>query len=433
MSPEALLTICMFGGLILSMMLGVSLAFAMGGVATIAGLVLYGPEGLMTLAAGVFNYMWMLLLAAVPLFVFMGVALAKSGIAVDLYQAFYLWFGRVRGGLAIGSCVFATALSAMTGNCSASTVTAGLVGIPPMRAKKYNELIMLGTIGCSGTLGILIPPSITLIIIGMTTGQSIGKLFTGGLVAGLIIATAFICYLFIRAYLTPSLCPGMAESASMKDKILSLKSVVLPIFIILAVLGTLFFGVATPTEAASVGAMGVVLSVIIRGEFNMTFIKEVSYSTATITGMVLWIMFGAAGFVSIYSGGGGIYFVQEFMKSMNLSPMALFILMQIVVLILGMFLDPMGIILLCLPVFYPIIRELGIDPIWFGIIFQINLCIGYVTPPFGYNLFYLKSLSPETNMGTIYRSVYPFIVIMLICEVLMILFPKIITYFAYMT
>jgi len=432
MNPEMLLTISMFGGLLLAMMAGVSLAFAMGGVAALVGLVLYGPDMLMILAAGVFNYMWMLLLAAVPLFVFMGVALAKSGIAKDLYSAFYLWFGRVRGGLAIGSCGFASALSAMTGNCSASTVTAGLVGIPPMREKGYNELLMLGTIGSAGTLGILIPPSITLIIIGMTTGQSIGKLFTGGLVAGLIISASFIIYIFIRAYVNPALCPAMIEPVSWKAKFKSLKSVILPLLIILAVLGTLFFGVATPTEAASVGALGVVLSVIVRKEFNMTFIKEVSYSTATITGMVLWIMFGAAGFVAIYSGGGGVAFMQNLMKGINLSPMALFIIMQIIVLILGMFVDPMGIILLCLPIFYPLIVEINLDPIWFGVIFQINLCIGYITPPFGYNLFYLKSLCPEVPMSVIYRSVLPFIVIMVGCMALMVLFPQIITYFAYM-
>lgn len=428
MSPEMILTIGMFGALVLSIMAGVSLAFALGGIGVTSALLLYGPDGFMPIVTGVFNYMWMLLLAAVPLFVFIGVALSKSNIAKDMYEAFYLWSGALRGGLAIGSCGFATALSAMTGNCSASTVTAGLVGMPPMRQKGYKEFIIFGTIGSAGSLGILIPPSITLIVIGMMTGQSVGKLFAGGLTAGLLILAGFVAYILILAWLKPEVCPAIDEKVSWGRKLKAFKSVALPTLIVLAILGTIFFGVATPTEAASVGAVAVVLAVILRGEFNWTFFKEVSHTTATVTGMVLWIMFGAAGFVAIYTGSGGVYFVQNLLTSLDVSPWTLFILMQLFIIILGMFLDPMGIILLCLPIFYPVIQQLNFNPIWFGVLFQVNLCIGYLSPPFGYNLFYLKSLSPNTSMKLIYNSVLPFIAIMLVCEALMILFPEIITY-----
>ncbi len=428
MSPELLLSLGMFGGLILAVMAGVSLSFALGGVAVIAGFLLYGIDGFMPIVTGVFNYMWMLLLTAIPFFVFIGVALSKSKIAEDMYEAFYLWSGPLRGGLAVGSCFFAAALSAMTGNCSASTVTAGLVGMPPMRKKGYKASVIFGTIGSAGTLGILIPPSITLIVIGMMTGQSIGKLFAGGLAAGLIILASFILYILVRSYLDPTLCPAMDETVSFKQKLNALKSVSLPALIIAAILGTIFLGVATPTEAASVGALAVALAVALRGEFNWAFFKEVSHTTAAITGMVLWIMFGAAGFVAVYSGGGGVYFVQELLAGLEVNRWVLFLLMQLFVLVLGMFLDPMGIILLCLPIFYPVVQQLGFDPIWFGVLFQVNLCIGYITPPFGYNLFYLKSLSPKTDMRTIYASVFPFIALMLFCEVLMILFPELIVY-----
>jgi len=428
MSFEMILTICMFGGLVVAIMAGVSLAFAMGAIGTISALILFGPAGLMPIAACVFSYMWMLLLAAVPFFIFIGVALSKSKIAEDMYEAFHLCFGALRGGLAVGTCGFAAALSAMTGNCSASTVTTGLVGISPMRKKGYKENIIFGSIGAAGTLGILIPPSITLIIIGMMTGQSIGKLFAGGLAAGLFILLSFIVYILILAWLKPKTCPSSDERTSTIDKVRSLKSIILPCLIILAILGTIFFGLATPTEAASVGAIAVVLAVMLRGEFNWTFVKEVSYTTAAISGMVIWIMFGAGAFVAVYSGAGGVYFVQELLSALNVSPWKLFILMQILVLILGMFLDPMGIILLCLPLFYPIIQQIDFNPIWFGVIFQINICIGYITPPFGYNLFYLKSLSPETSMKIIYGSVVPFIIIMILCEIIMMIFPEIITY-----
>ncbi len=426
MSIELLLTIGMFGSLILCIMLGVSLAFALGAIGTVTALIMWGPAGLMPIVTGVFNYMWMLLLAAVPLFVFIGVALAKSNIAADMFEAFYLWSGRMRGGLAVGTCGFAAALSAMTGNCSASTVTTGLVAIPPMRKRGYSESIIFGSIGSAGTMGILIPPSITLIVIGMMTGQSIGKLFAGGLVAGGIIVTAFIIYIITLAYLKPELCPAMQETVPLMVKVKALKSVALPVVIILSILGSLFFGIATPTEASSMGAMAVLICVVIRGECNLQFLKDVSYQTASITGMILWIMFGAAGFVSIYSGGGGIYFVQTMLMGVHVSPLVMIIVLQLIILILGMFLDPMGIILLCMPIFYPVVQDLGFDPIWYGVVFNIALCVGYITPPFGYNLFYLKSLSPETEMMAIYKSVMPFICIMLIALVIMMIFPSII-------
>ena len=429
MSTELLLTIGMFGTLILSIMFGVSLAFALGAVGTLTALIMWGPAGLMPIITGVFNYMWMLLLAAVPLFVFIGVALSKSKIAEDMYDAFYLWSGRLRGGLAVGTCCFAAALSAMTGNCSASTVTTGLVAIPPMRSRKYNESIIFGSIGSAGTLGILIPPSITLIVIGMMTGQSIGKLFAGGLVAGLIIVAGFIVYIIIRSWLDPSLCPALEETVTFKQKINALKSVALPVLIILSILGSLFFGIATPTEASSVGALAVLICVMIRGEFNWKFMKEVAYQTASITGMVLWIMFGASGFVAIYSGGGGIYFVQSALMGFDVNPWVMIFTLQLAILILGMFLDPMGIILLCLPIFYPVVQGLGFDPIWYGVVFNIALCVGYITPPFGYNLFYLKSLSPDTDMRRIFKSVIPFITIMSVALVVMMVFPSIITWF----
>lgn len=426
MSTELLLTIGMFGTMIFSIMMGVSLAFAMGGIAVITALLLYGTAGLMPIVSGVFNYMWMLLLAAVPLFIFIGVALSKSKIAEDMYDAFYLWSGKLRGGLAVGTCAFAAALSAMTGNCSASTITTGLVAIPAMRRHKYQEAMIFGSIGSAGTMGILIPPSITLIVIGMMTGQSIGKLFAGGLVAGCLIVAAFMIYIVIRSWLQPDLCPALQETITFKRKMLALKSVALPVLIMLSILGSLFFGIATPTEAASVGALAVLICVAIRRELTWQFIKDVATQTASITGMVLWIMFGASGFIAIYSGGGGIYFMSSLLTGIDVSPWVMILILQGAVLVLGMFLDPMGIILLCMPIFYPVVKALGFDPIWYGVIFNIALCIGYITPPFGYNLFYLKSLSPSTEMKTIVSSVMPFIGIMLISLFIMTIFPSII-------
>jgi len=429
MSPELLLTIGMFGGLVIGIILGVSLAFCLGGIAVITTLILWGPAGLMPIVAGVFNYMWMLLLAAVPLFIFIGVALSKTKIAEDLFNAFYLWSGSVRGGLAVGSCCLAAALSAMTGNNAASTVTTGLVGIPPMKQRGYHEKIILGAIGGPGTMGILIPPSITLIVIGMMTGQSIGKLFAGGLTSGLFIVFTFILYILFRAWMDPSLCPAIEGGVTIREKIYALKSVFFPLLIIISIMGTIFGGIATPTEAASLGCAAVLLCVLIRGELSWKFIKETAYTTSVTTGMVLWIMFGAAGFVAVYSGGGGVTFIQQIFMGAEINRWVLFIVMQAIAFVLGMFFDPMGIILLCIPIFYPISQNLGFDPIWFNLIFNINLCLGYITPPFGYCLFYLKAMCPEVPIVRIYESLFPYIAIMLIDMVIMSLIPGIITWF----
>lgn len=428
MSPELLLTICMFSALVIAIMCSVSLGFAMGGIAVVTAYILWGSYGFFPIITGVFKYMWMVELAAVPLFVFMGVALSRSGIAKDMYDAFYVWSGSLRGGLAVGSCAFAAALSAMTGNCSAATVTAGLVGIPPMRERGYKDSLIFGTVCSAGTMGVLIPPSITLIIIGMTTGESIGKLFAGGLTAGLFIVVLFIMYILVRAWLQPEIAPARVEKATLLHKIEAARSVILPIIVIISVLGSIFVGIATPTEAASIGCVAVLFCVLVRREINWTFIKEVIFSTSTVTGMVLWIMFGAAGFISVYAGGGGARFIQDILMSLEIGPWGIYWVTMVTVFILGMFIDPVGIILLILPIFFPVVVKLGFDPIWYGVLFQLNLCMGYITPPFGYNLFYIKTLSPQTPIGIIYKSILPFVVIMIASLIVMTMFPSIITW-----
>lgn len=428
MSPE-LLTIGMFSMLLISILLGVSLTFALGGTAVVFGLLTFGLNGMFTIVSTMFGSMWSILLSAIPLFVFIGVALARSKIADDLYHAFYLWSGRTPGGLLIGTSGFAATLSAMTGSCAASTVTTGLVGMPAMKKRGYDKRFMLGTIGASGTLGILIPPSITLILIALQTGQSVGRLFLGGLIAGLLLLAMFMAYVFLKSRFSPHLAPGSDELAPLSERISSLRSVLLPLLVILSVLVSIFAGIATPTEAAAVGAAAVVLSVAIRRELNWTYIKAVSHDTASLTGMVIWIVFGASAFVAVYGGGGGTRFMQGYLLSLEIEPWMMILLMQVITLILGMFLDPVGIILLVLPIFFPIVVQLGYDPIWFCILFQLNLCIGYISPPFGYNLFYLKSLSPETPISEIYRAIMPFLLLMLVTGAVLFLFPELLTSF----
>ncbi|NWN91876.1 TRAP transporter large permease subunit [Marinobacter adhaerens] len=426
MSPE-LLTAGMFGLLLAFIILGVSLAFALGAVAVIFVVIMNGTGGLFPILSATFSSMWSISLAAIPLFVMMGISLGKSKIASDLYHAFHLWSGKVNGGLLVGTTGFASLLSAMTGSCAASTLTTGMVGMPNMDKHGYDKKLVLGTIGAAGTLGILIPPSITLIVIGMSTGLSIGKLFMGGLIAGLGMLAVILLYVITIANLQPEKAPATSESVPLRDKIRSLRAIILPLVIISVVLLSIFLGMATPTEAAAVGAAAVLIAVAIRGELNWSFIKDVSYSTATMSGMVIWIIFGASAFVSVYSAAKGIDFVQSFLLALDLSPWFLIVIMQIAGFILGMFLDPIGIILLVMPMFMPVVIELGFDPIWFAVIFQLNLCVGYISPPFGYNIFYLKTLSPRTPILELYKSVLPYVVIMILFGVFLLAFPSIIT------
>jgi len=426
MSPE-LLTAGMFGLLLVFILAGVSLAFALGSVAVIFVVIMNGLNGLFPILSATFASMWSISLAAIPLFVMMGISLGKSKIASDLYLAFHLWSGKVNGGLLVGTTGFASLLSAMTGSCAASTLTTGMVGMPAMDKHGYDKKFVLGTIGAAGTLGILIPPSITLIVIGMSTGLSIGKLFMGGLIAGLGMLAVILAYVIIKANLQPEKAPAATESVPLAEKIHSLRAVILPVGIISVVLLSIFLGIATPTEAAAVGAAAVLIAIAIRGELNWDFLKEVSYSTATMSGMVLWIIFGASAFVSVYSAANGIDFIQSFLLSLDISPWLLILIMQVAGFILGKFLDPIGIILLVMPIFIPVVTQLGFDPIWFAVIFQLNLCVGYISPPFGYNIFYLKTLSPQTSILDLYRSVFPYVVLMILFGVFLLAFPSILT------
>ncbi|MCP4063857.1 TRAP transporter large permease subunit [Marinobacter sp. tcs-11] len=426
MSPE-LLTAGMFGLLLVFILAGVSLAFALGSVAVIFVVIMNGLNGLFPILSATFASMWSISLAAIPLFVMMGISLGKSKIASDLYLTFHLWSGKVNGGLLVGTTGFASLLSAMTGSCAASTLTTGMVGMPAMDKHGYDKKFVLGTIGAAGTLGILIPPSITLIVIGMSTGLSIGKLFMGGLIAGLGMLAVILAYVIIKANLQPEKAPAATESVPLAEKIHSLRAVILPVGIISVVLFSIFLGIATPTEAAAVGAAAVLIAIAIRGELNWDFLKEVSYSTATMSGMVLWIIFGASAFVSVYSAANGIDFIQSFLLSLDISPWLLILIMQVAGFILGMFLDPIGIILLVMPIFMPVVTQLGFDPIWFAVIFQLNLCVGYISPPFGYNIFYLKTLSPQTSILDLYRSVFPYVVLMILFGVFLLAFPSILT------
>jgi tripartite ATP-independent transporter DctM subunit len=421
-----LVTLIMFGGLIACLLLGIPLAWSLGGVSVIVSLLLWGPGGLMLIVYNTFGCMWSIVLVAIPLFMSMGILLERSGIAEALFETIHLWSGPLRGGIAMGVVIICAVFAAMTGVSAAATLTMGVIALPAMLRRGYDKSIALGSIAGPGTLGILIPPSIISILLALVGNISVGKLFMAGIGPGILLAALFIAYIGIRGWINPKLCPRHPEKFTMKEKLISLKMVILPLLIILSVLGSIFFGIATPTEAGSLGVAAVLMAVAIHRRFSWKLIKGVTIETFRITGLTMWIFYGAMCFSAVYARAGGAVFMRDLILGLGMGPWFILITMMGISFFLGMFVDPFAIIFILAPICFPIVKDLGFDPIWFGILFVINMQMGYVTPPFGYQLFYLKSVAPEgITTGDIYKSVFPFIGVLIIGMALLMIFPQI--------
>ena len=421
-----LVTVVMFGGLIACLLLGIPLAWSLGGISVIVCFILWGPNGFMMIIYNTFGCMWSIVLVAIPLFMSMGILLERAGIAEALFETMHRWSGPLRGGIAMGVVVICVMFAAMTGVSAAATLTMGLIALPAMLRRGYDKNIALGSIAGPGTLGILIPPSIVSILLALVGNISVGKLFMAGIGPGVLLAGLFILYIGIRGWMNPKLMPRHPEKFTMKEKIVSLKMVVLPLLIILAVLGCIFFGIAPPTEAGSLGVVAVLLSVIIHRRLNWKLIKESTIETFRITGLTMWIFYGAMCFSAVYARAGGAVFMSDLILGLGMNRWMILATMMGISFLLGMFVDPFAIIFILAPICFPIVKDLGFDPVWFGVLFVINMQLGYVTPPFGYQLFYLKSVAPEgVTTADIYRSVFPFIGVLIFGMVLIMIFPQI--------
>ena len=424
----SLITILLFGSLLLLLILGLPLAFCFGAVAIVFIVWQWGTDALFILATTAFSSWTNFVLIAVPLFILMANFLERSGLAEDLYDMMYKWAGPLRGGLAMGTIFICAIFAAMAGISGVATVTMGLIALPSMLKRNYDKIIAVGCISAGGTLGILIPPSIIMILYASLTGESVGKLFMGGVFPGILLSAIFILYIGIRALLQPQLGPPIPreERAEWKEKFQSLKSVILPIILIFLVLGVIYFGICTPTEASGIGAFGALLVTIIKKRFNRKMFKEALLRTLNLTSMVMWILLGAKCFSHIYIAIGASEFVHDIITGMHVNRWVVIIGMQIIFFILGCFMDPAGIIMICTPVFIPLIKKLGFDPLWFGVLFTINMEIGYITPPFGFNLFYMKGIAAPmgVTMAEIYRSIIPFVLLEMLGIALIMIFPQ---------
>jgi len=425
--PIELVTLLMFGGLVVLLVFGLPIAFATGGIGVLTLFLLWGSDSFYLIFSRVYGVVSSYPLVAIPLFIWMGITLERSGIAGALFKAIHQWTGFINGGLAVATVLVCAAMAAMTGIVGAAVVTMGIIALPALLERRYSKTLALGSSAAGGSLGVLIPPSIPLIVYAVAAGVSIGKLFMGGFAAGLILVIIFSLYILIRSRLQPDLAPPLPkeELLPLRERVVLLRSVILPVLLIVAVLGSIFAGIATPTEAAGVGAFGALICAAIRRSVNWQMFKQVTYDSAKLTCMVLWVIFGASLFVAVFTGAGGGTLVEHVLLGVIQNPQLILLTMMAVLFILGCFLDTLAIILLTAPIFSPIIVTLGFNPVWFGIIFNVNLQMAYITPPFGYSLFYLKGVAPKgITIVDIYRSIWPFVILQALGLVVCILFPK---------
>jgi len=426
-----IITLLMFGSLLLLIALGLPISFVLGGVALVFGYLLWGPASLNLVVTRTLELMRTVTLVAVPLFIFMASVLERSGIAEDLYDAMYRWAGPVRGGLAAGTVLICTVMAAMSGVAATATVSMGLIALPAMVKRGYDKKMCMGCIMAGGALGPLIPPSVIMVVYASLIDVSIGKLFAGGVFPGLLLSFMFICYILIRCFLNPGLGPALPveERINWKAKFTSLRMVILPVLLIVGVLGSIFLGLATPTEAAAVGCFGSVICAVIHRRFNWGLMKDSAIQTMRVSGMIMWIILTGGLFAKVFQGLGAKQLVIKVVTTLHLGWWGTLIGMQLIWLVLGCMMESSAILLISYPVIASLIDFFGYNSLWFGILFVVNANTGYQTPPFGANLFYMKGIAPKgTRMDEIYRSVIPYVVIQVIGLVIFMLFPSISTW-----
>lgn len=428
-----LLTLLLFSGLFILIFLGVPLAFALGTVAVVVGYFEWGPMALHLLSGHVKGTIFNYTLVSIPLFMMMANLLSKSGVADDLYAAIHLLLGPVPGGLAVGTVIACTLIAAMSGVSAVGVMAMGTLALPAMISRGYDKHMAMGTILAGGALGQLIPPSILGIVYSGIANVSIGQVFMAGVLPGLMLSALFCAYVLIKCTLNPEAGPPMPaeERAAIthRDRLRALSGLVAPIGLVLVVLGVMFAGIAGPTEAAAVGAVGSAVIALTRRRLDWRAVQDACRETLKGTSMVLWIALASLMFVSVYAGIGGDKLVRDALTGWNVAPWVVILMMMVILFLLGLIMDPIGIIFLTTPIFLPIITSLGYSPLWYGGMLIINLEMCYLTPPLGYNLFYLKAVTPpDITMKDLYRSVPPFVALQALGLLLCAAFPGIITW-----
>jgi tripartite ATP-independent transporter DctM subunit len=423
MSTE-MVTVLLFGGLLSLLAIGVPVSFALGAISVIITFLLGGTTDLFIVATTTYRQITDPGLITIPLFLLMGNFLIHSGISDRLFTALNLWLSGLRGGLAIVSVGVCVAL-AMCGGFGPGILTMGLIAVPAMLKQGYNKNLALGSVMAGGVLGEIIPPSIIMIIFAYISRISIGKIFFGGALPGFITALFYLLYIGIRCYYQPHLAPRVGGDTSWKAKVIALKDIALPSLLVVLVLGSIFMGIATPTEAAGIGALGSLIVCVVYGRLSWNVIADSCRETMKISGMALWILVAATLFGVVYTSAGAQDMVMEIVEQVPVNRWLILAAMQIILLIFGMFMDDYAVLTICAPIFMPIAIYLGFNPVWFSIVFILNMQVAYLTPPFGWALILMRGVAPpEIHTQDIWRSIPPFVAIQLLVLILTMLFPQ---------
>ncbi|UTW13415.1 TRAP transporter large permease [Marinobacterium rhizophilum] len=423
----ALVTALIIIALLALIVVGTPLGIATLLVSVVTSLIYFGPPGLLLISSNVYHVLENYSLVAVPLFVFMAGILERSGIAESLFDAMSTLGGRFPGSLGIQTCVVAVFLAAMSGIMGGEIVMLGMVALPQMLRLGYDRKLSIGIICASGALATLIPPSIVMIVYGVTANVSISDLFLGGTVPGLLLATIYIGYIYTRCRINPAMAPVpvLLEGAVKVQKLKALKDLIAPIFVITSVMGTIYSGMASVTEAAAIGACAAILVALLRGRLNYGMIRDTFRQTVLTVGSVIWLVLGAVSLVGIYNIIGGSKFLHGILAGLGWHPILIILLMMGIVFLLGTFMEWIAIVFITVPIFAPVVVSLGYDPIWFGVLFAMNIQIYYLSPPFGPACFFLKSVAPpDISLQEIFSSVWPFVLMQFAGLLLVLFFPQ---------
>ncbi len=420
-------TVVMFGMMVLLLLTGMPLAFVTLLVALIFAAGWFGPMAIPLITSRIYTFVDSFVFVSVPMFVLMAAILDRSGIARDLFDAMRLVGGRLRGGVAVQTIFVSVILAAMSGIIGGEIVLLGLIALPQMLRQGYDRRLAIGVVCAGGSLGTMVPPSIVLIIYGLTASVSIGELFSAAFIPGFMLAMFYVAYVLVVAQVNPRAAPAPDRTPiPTAEKLSLLKGLILPLLVVVFVLGSIYAGIASVTEASAVGVGGVVLSTIVRGEFTYRLLRDSAIQTLATVGMIVWIGIGATALVGVYNLMGGIRFISELMTGISDNPTVIVLVMMAILFVLGAFLDWVGIALLTMPIFVPIVKTLGLDPVWFGVLFCMNMQVSFLSPPFGPAAFYLKSVAPpEISLGDIFRSLVPFIGLQIVAVALLLFFPGI--------
>jgi len=424
-----LIAILMFASMMVLLTTGQRVFAAIGFVAAGAALLLYGQGAVempFNAAFKLFNWFPMLTL---PLFIYMGYVLSEAGIAEDLYRMLHVWFGRVRGGLAIGTILLMVIISAMNGLSVAGMAIGATIALPEMLRRGYDKVLITGVVQGGSSLGILVPPSVVLVLYGMIARQPVSQLWLAGVVPGLLMAAMFIIYVVVRCRLNPSLAPIVSEDEldmPLGEKLKLLRAGIIPFLIFFLMTGLFVMGITSLVESSAVGATSATLAAALKGRLSRSMLHETAKKTLGISCMFLWLILAALAFGSVFDGLGAVRALESlFITRWDLSPWEVIIMMQISFIVMGMFLDDTAMLVIVAPLYVPLVKILGFDLVWFGILYTMTCQIAYITPPFGYNLFLMRAMAPkEIGLVDIYRSIWPFVLMMAMTIALVMVFPQ---------